>query len=183
MLLFIGLSTFIACVGIVLLTISAVINSVIVDYLASVLLAPAILMVFVINIYTWKKGQPEPLTFNKMVKEDLDELFEKINSYYATKTKQGIKMATIDGHYWVEIHMDQNKQIEEFEFMSSHFQSKANENLDYILGLVNVSTRGKQMLLRDLQKMEELAISEIEELEDEEDEEFENEGGETEKPA
>ena len=87
MLLFIGLSTFIAFMGILLLTFSAVYNSSIIDYFASILLAPAILMVLGINIYTWKKGQPEPLTFNKMVKDSLDEFFSKINNYYATKTK------------------------------------------------------------------------------------------------
>ena len=87
MLLFIGLSTFIAFLGIVLLTLSAVYNSKFIDYFASILLAPAILMVLGINIYTWKKGQPEPLTFNKMVKDDLDEFFQKINDYYAEKTK------------------------------------------------------------------------------------------------
>lgn len=87
MLILIGLSTFIAFLGIVLLTISAVYNSKFIDYCASILLAPAILMVLGINIYTWKKGQPEPLTFNKMVKDDLDEFFLKINNYYAEKTK------------------------------------------------------------------------------------------------
>ena len=55
-LFFIGLSTFIAFIGIVLLTFSAVYNSAIIDYLASILLAPSILIVFAINIYTWKKG-------------------------------------------------------------------------------------------------------------------------------
>jgi hypothetical protein len=56
MLILIGLSTFIAFLGIVLLTISAVYNSKFIDYFASILLAPAILMVLGINIYTWKKG-------------------------------------------------------------------------------------------------------------------------------
>lgn len=60
------------------------------DYLASIILGPAILMVFVINIYTWKKEKPAPLTFNKMVKLDLDELFEKINNFYQSKTQQGV---------------------------------------------------------------------------------------------
>ena len=45
------------------------------------------LIVFAINIYTWKKGQPDPLTFNKMVKNDLDEFFEKINSWYENNTE------------------------------------------------------------------------------------------------
>jgi hypothetical protein len=112
MLRFIGLSTFIAFIGIVLLTFSAVYNSLVIDYFASILLAPAILMVFGINIYTWKKGQPDPLTFNRMVKHELDEFFAKINTYYAENTKQGMRWATIDGHYWVEIHIDTNKKLD-----------------------------------------------------------------------
>ena len=70
-----------------MLTLSAVYKSKFIDYFASILLAPAILMVLGINIYTWKKGYPEPFTFNKMVKDDLDEFFQKINDYYAEKTK------------------------------------------------------------------------------------------------
>jgi len=106
MVYYISVSTFVAFLGIVLLTLSAIYNSVVIDYLASVLLAPAILMVFGINIYTWKKGQPDPLTFNKMVKCDLDEFFTKVNAYYSEQTNQGIRWATIDGHFWVEIHLD-----------------------------------------------------------------------------
>ena len=155
MLLFIGLSTFIAFLGIVLLTFSAVYNSKVIDFFASILLAPAILMVLGINIYTWKKGQPEPLTFNKMVKDDLDEFFQKINNYYAQKTKQGIKWATIDGHYWVEIHMDLSMKMDQYGVQSLNFSKQAQANLDYILSLANVSSRGKAMLLRDLNRMEE----------------------------
>jgi len=106
MIFYIGMSTFIAFCGIILLTFSAVYSSAVIDYCASILLAPSILMVFGINIYTWKKGQPDPLTFNKMVKEDLDDVFKKINTYYETRTNQGTKWQTIDGHFWVEIHMD-----------------------------------------------------------------------------
>ena len=100
------MSTFIAFCGIILLTFSAVYSSIVIDYCASILLAPSILMVFGINIYTWKKGQPDPLTFNKMVKSDLDDFFKKINNYYKAKTQQGITWSTIDGHFWVEIHID-----------------------------------------------------------------------------
>jgi hypothetical protein len=82
----ISFSTIIAITGLVLLICSAVLDSSVMDYLASIILCPAILMVFIINIYTWKKEQPSPLTFNKMVKADLDELFEKINNYYQNKT-------------------------------------------------------------------------------------------------
>jgi hypothetical protein len=53
-----------------------------------------------------------------MVKEDLDNYFEKVNKHYAKNTKQGISLATIDGHYWVEIHIDQSKKIDEFEMQS-----------------------------------------------------------------
>jgi len=56
MIFYISLSTFIAFIGIVLLTFSAIYSSIAIDYFASILLAPAIAMVFAINIYTWKKG-------------------------------------------------------------------------------------------------------------------------------
>lgn len=105
MIFYISVSTFIAFIGIIMLISSAAMDSVIMDYLASIFLCCSILMVFAINIYTWKKGQPEPLTFNKMVKSDLDEFFEKINTYYEQKTEQGIQWSTIDGHFWVEIHI------------------------------------------------------------------------------
>ena len=49
--------------------------------------------------------------------------------------------------------------------------------MEYILSLANVSNRGKQMLIRDLNKMEETALSE------EETEQEEAEGGEKEKPV
>lgn len=122
MLMFIGLSTLIAFIGIALLTISAIYNSLIIDYFASILLAPSILMVFGINIYTWRKGQPDPLTFNRMVKTQLDEFFEKVNTYYQDHTQQGMKWATIDGHYWVEIHIDVNKKLDQTEIFSSKFE-------------------------------------------------------------
>lgn len=86
MLIFIGLSTLIAFFGILLLTFSAIYNSKVIDYCASILLAPAILMVFGINIYTWKKGQPDAMTFNKMVKTGLDEFFTKLNDHYNKNT-------------------------------------------------------------------------------------------------
>ena len=103
--MYIFISTLIAFVGIMLLTISAVLSSKVMDYIASFLICPSILMVFAINIYTWRRGQPDPLTFNKMIKCDLDEFFFKINTYYEDNTDQGIKWSTIDGHFWVEIHI------------------------------------------------------------------------------
>ena len=87
MMLYITIATAISICGITLLTLAAVYNSAFIDYLASFSLAPAIILVLGINIYTWKKAKPEPMTFNKMVKDDLDEFFQKINTYYANKTK------------------------------------------------------------------------------------------------
>jgi hypothetical protein len=90
-----------------------------------------------------------------MVKEDLDRFFDKLNSHYANKTKQGISLATIDGHYWVEIHIDQSKKIDEFTMQTPAFQAQIRKNLDYIISLANISSKGKAMLERDLNKMEE----------------------------
>ena len=87
MLFVMGLSTTIAILGIILLMFSAIYNNVIIDYFASILLAPAIIRVFGINIYTWKKGQPDPITFNRMVEKNLDEFFEKVNNHYKKNTK------------------------------------------------------------------------------------------------
>ena len=87
MLFLFGFSTGISLLGILLLVFSAIYNSRIIDIFASVLLAPAILIVFGINIYTWKKGQPNHMTFNGMVKHDLEEFYTKLNEYYLTKTK------------------------------------------------------------------------------------------------
>lgn len=130
-------------------------DSIIMDYMAAILLCPAIIVVFIINIYTWKKDQPAPLTFNKMVKQDLDELFEKINSYYQNKTDQGVQFSTIDGHFWLEIHLKHDRKIPEFEFNGEQFQLQAKANLDFILSLANVSSRGRSMLIRDINRMEE----------------------------
>lgn len=170
MIMLIGLSISIAIIGLMLLIVSAIYNNNAVDTLASIFLAPAILMVFGINIYTWKKGSPEPLTFNRMVKSELDEFFKKLNDFYKSKTVQGIQFATIDGHYWLEIHLDVSKKIDEFEFGSQNFQNQSSSNLDYILSLANVSSRGKQMLLRDINKMSEVDLSDIDELEEDEEE-------------
>lgn len=143
------------------MTISAIYNSVIIDYIASILLAPSIFMVFGINIYTWKKGKPDALTFNKMVKSDLDEFFDKINSYYENRTNQGIKWATIDGHFWLEIHIKTNMKIPDHEFFSEDFKTVQRQNLDFILNLANVSSRGKAMLERDLNRMEEANLDDV----------------------
>jgi hypothetical protein len=51
--------------------------------------------------------------------------------------------------------------------MSEAFEAQKQTNLDFILSLANVSARGKQMLIRDLNRMEE----------GEAQDEFQGEGG------
>ena len=77
-------------------------------------------------------------------------------------------MSTVDGHYWVEINIDQSTKMDEFQMESPEQQAQIRKNIDYIISLANVSSRGRAMLERDLDKMEES---------DEEEEEAEEEGG------
>jgi hypothetical protein len=97
-------------------------TSAVIDYFASVLLAPSILIVFGVNIRTWKQGQPQPLTFNMMVKDDLDEFFNKLNKYYLYETNQGVRWDTIEGHYWLELHMEQSRRVPSSTFASEKFK-------------------------------------------------------------
>lgn len=83
MILLIGFATTVSIVGIVLLTFSAVYESVLTEIIASVMVASAILAIFGVNIYAWKRSKPDSLTFDKLVKRDIDEFFENVNSYYA----------------------------------------------------------------------------------------------------
>lgn len=48
-------------------------------YFSHVLIAPSLIAVFVISIINWKQKVVRPITFNEMVKLDLDGLFSKIN--------------------------------------------------------------------------------------------------------
>ena len=67
--LFIGLSALIGLVGILLLYFAASNNSVTLEVIASIILAPSILTIFAINIYVWKRNKPESITFDRMVKK------------------------------------------------------------------------------------------------------------------
>ena len=51
-------------------------------------------------IYNWKSKVVAPITFNQMVKNDLDEFFAAVN---VESKYKGIEWGTIDGHYWLEI--------------------------------------------------------------------------------
>jgi hypothetical protein len=44
-----------------------------------VLIAPSLIMMFIIAIYNWKREVKRPPSFNEMVKHDLDSFFEKMN--------------------------------------------------------------------------------------------------------
>ena len=75
-------------------------------------------------------------------------------------------MSTVDGHYWVELHIDQSTKVDEFEMASPNQMAQIRKNIDYIISLAKVSSRGTAMLERDLDKMEE-SESEEEEAEEE----------------
>ena len=51
--------------------------------------------------------------------------------------------------------MDLSKKLDQYGVQSLNYSKQAQANLDYILSLANVSSRGKAMLLRDLNRMEE----------------------------
>ena len=67
--LFIGFSATLALVGVVLLTFSAVYDSGLLEVIASVLLAPSLVMIFAVNIYALKRSKPETFTFDKIVRK------------------------------------------------------------------------------------------------------------------
>ena len=159
---YIALSTVTAIAGLVFIIMAAIYRSKQLNNLSSVFLGPSILMVMAMNIYTWRKKQPDPLTFNKMVKSDMDEFFEKVNSYYQQKTNQGIQFNTIEGHFWIEIHIDQDKKLPTNVWESEEFKKQSDINLDYILNLARLTTRGKNMLMRDLVRMEQASDEENE---------------------
>jgi len=48
-------------------------------YFSHVLIAPSLISVFVVSIWNWKQKVVKPISFNDMVRKDLDEFFAKIN--------------------------------------------------------------------------------------------------------
>ena len=75
-----------AAVGVFSLIICSIVQIELVEIIAMILLAPSILMIFAVNIYALKRPKPATFTFDKLVREELNDLFEKINDYYATRT-------------------------------------------------------------------------------------------------
>jgi hypothetical protein len=48
-------------------------------YISHMLIAPSLVSVFVVSIVNWKKKVERPISFNEMVKHDLDDFYSKIN--------------------------------------------------------------------------------------------------------
>jgi hypothetical protein len=70
--------------------------------LQHMVIVPSIFMMFAVSIYNWKRNVDKPITFNELVKTELERFFKKINPQYK---EQGIEWATIDGHYWLEVRL------------------------------------------------------------------------------
>ena len=51
-------------------------------YISHLLIAPSLLSVFIVSIVNWRRRVEKPVTFNQMVKRELDEFFSKINPEY-----------------------------------------------------------------------------------------------------
>lgn len=46
------------------------------------LIAPSLMMMFIVVIYNWKREVKRPITFNELVKNDLEKFFKKVNSEF-----------------------------------------------------------------------------------------------------
>lgn len=79
-------------------------------FVSHLLISVSLLSVFVSMIYNWKSKVVAPITFNQMVKNDLDEFFAAVN---VESKYKGIEWGTIDGHYWLEIKISTKDQIKE----------------------------------------------------------------------
>jgi hypothetical protein len=65
---------------------------------------PSLVMMYGVSIYNWRRQVNKPITFNELVKMDLDAFFKKINKDFKV---YGIEWATIDGHYWIELRLSE----------------------------------------------------------------------------
>ena len=77
-------------------------------------------------------------------------MFAKINDYY-DRENYGIHLSTIEGHYWIEINIDKMKKINE-----NIIAKLSQKNLEFLLITADLSSRGKAMIIRDLNKTQEL---------------------------
>jgi hypothetical protein len=76
-------------------------------YVSHVLISVSLLSVFISLIVNWRTKVVAPITFNQMVKNDLDEFFAAIN---IEAKQKGLEWGTIDGHYWLELKINQKKE-------------------------------------------------------------------------
>jgi len=49
-------------------------------HMQHIFIAPSLLMMFGVAIYNWKRNVDQPITFNEMVKSELNRFFAKINA-------------------------------------------------------------------------------------------------------
>jgi hypothetical protein len=54
-----------------------------IEMIASFLVLPSMLVVAGLNFYVWRRAKPDRITFDKLVSNELNLLFDKINSFYA----------------------------------------------------------------------------------------------------
>lgn len=52
------------------------------EIVSHILISASLLSVFVCMIYNWKSAVVPPVTFNQMVKQDLDAFFAAINAQF-----------------------------------------------------------------------------------------------------
>lgn len=96
-----------------------------------VLISVSLVSVFISLIVNWRTKVVAPITFNQMVKNDLDEFFGAIN--FDSKRK-GIEWATLDGHYWLELRITPSiKKNSQEEGLSAGVQSGIRKKLMQIL--------------------------------------------------
>lgn len=73
----------ISLTGILVQTISVIYEWSLIETIASFLVLPSMLVVAGLNFYVWRRAKPDRVTFDKLVSEELNLLFDKINSFYA----------------------------------------------------------------------------------------------------
>ena len=90
-----------------------------------------------------------------MVKAELQKLLDKVNTFYTKRTEQGVTWGTVEGHYWLEVHLDHNRRVPDTKWHPDliDFKMRVRSNLEGIMKQAEVSKRGRGLLLRDLQRM------------------------------
>lgn len=66
-----------------------------------------------------------------------------------------MRWSTHDGHYWLECHMDKALRIPDHKWLPGlmEYKLRTEKNLDAILSFASCSSKGKNLLLRDINRM------------------------------